>query len=293
MDTYAHIIEKYSVKNVAEINLLNQELNKVYQQREKPQDETDTKSFNNYLEHMSACLKHPVYLKLFDKITSPLMKGDYLLKLLDQIYPGKSNQDKVESLRKFRKNLKDKSFQFTKDDLRDIEQVRSYLQSIIKRIGMYNNHYYRVEECDTSIIPTELLKCRVNISFNVEESKELQNHRELYLNRQKAKAQSVCKNDLNELEILSQRENIKLAKEAADYVISPLLGDSSCATKNKQSSEEDKKIINSVVDKANEVKNDLEKNVKPFTTEEIVSPSTEFINPIAKLREKVLRRVGR
>ncbi|WP_264374738.1 MULTISPECIES: DEAD/DEAH box helicase family protein [unclassified Wolbachia] len=293
VDTYAHIIEKYSVKNVAEINLLNQELNKVYQQREKPQDETDTKSFNNYLEHMSACLKHPVYLKLFDKITSPLMKGDYLLKLLDQIYPGKSNQDKVESLRKFRKNLKDKSFQFTKDDLRDIEQVRSYLQSIIKRIGMYNNHYYRVEECDTSIIPTELLKCRVNISFNVEESKELQNHRELYLNRQKAKAQSVCKNDLNELEILSQRENIKLAKEAADYVISPLLGDSSCATKNKQSSEEDKKIINSVVDKANEVKNDLEKNVKPFTTEEIVSPSTEFINPIAKLREKVLRRVGR
>ncbi|WP_341813056.1 hypothetical protein [Wolbachia endosymbiont (group B) of Germaria angustata] len=293
VDTYAHIIEKYSVKNIEAINLLNQKFNEVYQQKEKPQDETDTKSFNNYLEHMSACLKHPVYLKLFDKITSPLMKGDYLLKLLDRIYPEENNQDKVENLRKFRKNLKDKSFQFTKDDLKDIEKVQSYLQSIIKRIGMYNNHYYRVEECDTSIIPTELLKCRVNSSFNVEESKELQNHRKLYLDWQEARAKSVCKNDLNELEILSQRENIKLAKEAADYVISPLLGDSSRAAKNKQNSEEDKEVINGVVAKADQVKNDLEKNVKPFTTEEIISPSTEFINPIAKLREKVLRRVGR
>lgn len=100
VDTYAHIIAEYSVKSVTEINLLSQKFNAVYQQREKPQDEADTKSFNNYLEHMSACLKHPVHLKLFDKITSPLMKGDYLLKLLDQIYPGESNQDKVENLKK-------------------------------------------------------------------------------------------------------------------------------------------------------------------------------------------------
>ncbi|WP_265030365.1 DEAD/DEAH box helicase family protein [Wolbachia endosymbiont (group B) of Athalia cordata] len=319
VDTYAHVVAEYSVKSVTEINLLSEKFNEVYQQRKKPQNETDTKSFNNYLEHMSACLKHPVYLKLFDKITSPLMKGDYLIKLLDQIYPGKSNQDKVESLRKFRKNLKDKSFQFTKDDLRDIEQVRSYLQSIIKRIGMYNNHYYRVEECDTSIIPnyrveecdtsiipnyrveecdtsiipTELLNNKVNGSFHFQESKKLRKHREKYIKLQQSKAKIACESDLNELEILSQRENIKLAKEAADYVISPLLGYSSRTAKNKQISEEDKEVINGVVAKAGEIKNDLEKNVKPSTTEEIISPSTEFINPIAKLREKVLRRVGR
>ncbi|WP_353280547.1 DEAD/DEAH box helicase family protein [Wolbachia endosymbiont (group B) of Cyclophora punctaria] len=285
VDTYAHIIAEYSVKNVEEINLLNQKFNEVYQQKEKTQDEADTKSFNNYLEHINACLKHPVHLKLFDKIISPLMKGDYLLKLLDQIYPGENNQNKVENLKKFRKNLKDKSFQFTKDDLGDIEQVQSYLQSIIERIGMYNNHYYRVEEYKGDIIPAKLLDYRVNSRFDVIEDEKLQSRRNLYLEWQKGRAKSVCKNDLNELKVLSQRENIKLAKEAADYVISPLLGDSSRAAKNKQSSEEDKKIINSVVDKANEVKNDLEKNVKPFTTEEIISPSTEFINPIAKLKD--------
>ncbi|WP_264953190.1 MULTISPECIES: DEAD/DEAH box helicase family protein [unclassified Wolbachia] len=285
VDTYAHIIAEYSVKNVKEINLLNQKFNEVYQQKEKTQDEADTKSFNNYLEHINACLKHPVHLKLFDKIISPLMKGDYLLKLLDQIYPGENNQNKVENLKKFRKNLKDKSFQFTKDDLGDIKQVQSYLQSIIERIGMYNNHYYRVEEYKGDIIPAKLLDYRVNSRFDVIEDEKLQSRRNLYLKWQKGRAKSVCKNDLNELKVLSQRENIKLAKEAADYVISPLLGDSSRAAKNKQSSEEDKKIINSVVDKANEVKNDLEKNVKPFTTEEIISPSTEFINPIAKLKD--------
>ncbi|WP_264729848.1 hypothetical protein [Wolbachia endosymbiont (group B) of Episyrphus balteatus] len=292
VNAYAHIIAEYSVKNVAEINLLNQKFNEVYQQIEEPEDKTDTKSFNNYLEHMSACLKHPVSIKLFDKITSPLMKGDYLLKLLDQIYPGEKNQDKVENLRKFRKNLKDKSFQFTKDDLNDIKNVQSCLASIIERISMYHDHYYRVKEYKDNIIPSNLLDYRVNSSFNVEESEKLQNKRNLYLNWQKVRAKSVCKNDLNELKILSQRENIKLAREAAGYVISPLLGDSSRAAKNKQSSEEDKKIINSVVDKVNEVKNDLEKNVKPFTTEDVISPSTKFINPIAKLREKVLRRVG-
>ncbi|WP_265028155.1 hypothetical protein [Wolbachia endosymbiont (group B) of Emmelina monodactyla] len=131
----------------------------------------------------------------------------------------------------------------------------------------------------------KLLDYRVNSRFDVIEDEKLQSRRNLYLKWQKGRAKSVCKNDLNELKVLSQRENIKLAKEAADYVISPLLGDSSRAAKNKQSSEEDKKIINSVVDKANEVKNDLEKNVKPFTTEEIISPSTEFINPIAKLKD--------
>ncbi|WP_264719458.1 hypothetical protein [Wolbachia endosymbiont (group B) of Eucosma cana] len=285
-NTYAHVIAEYSVKNVQEINLLNQKFNEVYQQKEKPQDETDTKNFNNYLEHMSACLKHPVHLKLFDKITLPLMKGDYLLKVLDQIYPEKNNQDKVENLREFRKNLKDKSFQFTKDDLQNIEQVQSYLQNIIEKINIYNSHYYRVQERDDSIIiPNELLKCKVNSASDVKESKELGERRQQYIKLQQTKAGITCESDLNELEILSQRENIKLAKEAADYVISPLLGDSSRAAKNKQNSEEDKAVINSVVAKANEVKNDLEKNVKPFTTEEIISPSTEFINPIAKLKD--------
>ncbi|WP_241654111.1 hypothetical protein [Wolbachia endosymbiont of Laodelphax striatellus] len=288
VDTYAHIIAEYSVKNVEEITLLSEKFNEVYQQIEEPEDKTDTKSFNNYLEHMSACLKHPVHLKWFDKITLPLMKGDYLLKLLDQIYPEQNNQDKVENLRKFRKNLEDKSFQFTKDDLKDIEKVQSYLQDIIARINIYNNYYYRIGECDISIIPTELLKCRVNSSFNVKESEKLQGHRNLYLSWQKARAKSVCKNDLNELKVLSQRENIKLAKETADYVISPLLGDSSRAAKNKQSSEEDKAFINGVVAKADKVKNDLEKNVKPFTTEDIISPSTEFINPIAKLKDTLI-----
>ena len=286
VDTYAHIIAEYSVKSVTEINLLSQKFNAVYQQREKPQDEADTKNFNNYLEHMSACLKHPVHLKLFDKITLPLMKGDYLLKVLDQIYPEKNNQDKVENLRKFRKNLKDKSFQFTKDDLQNIEQVQSYLQNIIEKINIYNSHYYRVQERDDSIIiPNELLKCKVNSASDVKESKELGEHRQQYIKLQQDKAEITCESDLNELEVLSQRENIKLAKEAADYVISPLLGDSSRAAKNKQSLEEDKAVINSVVAKADQVKNDLEKNVKPLTTEEIVSPSTEFINPIAKLKD--------
>lgn len=285
VDTYAHIIAEYSVKSVTEINLLSEKFNEVYQQRKKTQDENDTKSFNNYLEHINACLKHPVHLKLFDKITSPLKKGDYLLKLLDQIYPGGRNQDKVESLRKFRKNLKDKSFKFTKDDLQNIEQVQSYLQNIIQRINIYNSHYYRVEEHDDSTIPSAVSQYRINSRSDIGESEESKGDREYYIKSQQGKAGITCESDLNELEILSQRENIKLAKEAADYVISPLLGDSSCATKNKQSSEEDKKIINSVVDKANEVKNDLEKNVKPFTTEEIVSPSTEFINPIAKLKD--------
>lgn len=215
------------------------------------------------------------------------MKGDYLLKLLDQIYPGESNQDKVENLKKFRKNLKDKSFQFTKDDLKDIGEVQSYLQSITERINIYSNYYYRVKE-DASIIPSTLFRYRVNSSFNFTESEKLQNSRNLYLNWQEGGAKSVCKNDLNELKVLSQRENIKLAKEAADYVISPLLGDSSSAAKNKQSSEEDKAVINSVVAKASEVKNDLEKNVKPFTTEDIISPSTEFINPIAKLKDTLI-----
>lgn len=285
VDTYAHIIAEYSVKNVAEINLLNQELNKVYQQKEKPQNETDTKSFNNYLEHMSACLKHPVYLKLFDKITSPLMKGGYLLKLLEQIYPGKSNQDKVESLRKFRKNLKDKSFKFTKDDLQNIEQVQSYLQNIIQRINIYNSHYYRVEEHDDSTIPSAVSQYRINSRSDIGESKESKGDREYYIQLQQGKALITCESDLNELKILSQRENIKLAKEAADYVISPMLGDSSRAAKNKQISEEDKEVINGVVAKAGKIKNDLEKNVKPFTTEEIISPSTQFINPIAKLKD--------
>ncbi|WP_438456576.1 DEAD/DEAH box helicase family protein [Wolbachia endosymbiont of Kerria lacca] len=285
VDTYAHIIAEYSVKNVTEIHLLSEKFNEAYQQRKKPQDETDTKSFNNYLEHMSACLKHPVHLKLFDKIVSPLMKGDYLLKLLDQIYPGENNQNKVENLRKFRKNLKDKSFQFKKDDLSNIEQVQSYLQNIIERINICNNNYYRVGKYDTSIIPAAVSKYRINSTCEIEESKESSECRQKYIEQQQRKAGITCESDLNELEILSQRENIKLAKEAADYVISPLLGDSSRAAKNKQSSEEDKTIINSVVDKANEVKNDLEKNVKLFTVEEIVSPSTEFINPIAKLKD--------
>ncbi|WP_395461039.1 DEAD/DEAH box helicase family protein [Wolbachia endosymbiont (group B) of Ablattaria laevigata] len=285
VDTYAHVVAEYSVKSVTEINLLSEKFNGAYQQRKKPQDETGTKSFNNYLEHINACLKHPVHLKLFDKITSPLMKGDYLLKLLDQIYPGKNNPDKVENLNKFRKNLKDKSFQFTKDDLKDIEEVQSYLQNIIERINIYNNNYYKIKECDASIIPPALSKYRVNSTCEIEESKESSECRQKYIEQQQCKAGITCESDLNELEILSQRENIKLAREAADYVISPLLGDSSRAAKNKQSSEEDKKIINSVVDKVNEVKNDLEKNVKPFTTEDVISPSTKFINPIAKLKD--------
>lgn len=285
VDTYAHIIAEYSIKSITEINLLSEKFNEVYQQREKPQDETDTKSFNNYLEHMSACLKHPVHLKLFDKIISPLMKGDYLLKLLGQIYLGENNQDKVENLRKFRKNLKDKSFQFKKDDLSNIEQVQSYLQNIIERINIYNNTYYRVEKCDTFIIPAAVSKYSINNTCEIEESEESSKCRQEYIDQQQRKARITCESDLNELEILSQRENIKLAKEVADYVISPLFGDSSRAAKNKQSSEEDKAVINSVVAKASEVKNDLEKNVKPFTTEDIISPSTEFINPIAKLKD--------
>jgi hypothetical protein len=123
--------------------------------------------------------------------------------------------------------------------------VQSYLQSITERINIYSNYYYRVKE-DASIIPSALSKYRVNNTCNIEEDKKLGEHRQQYIELQQDKAKSACRSDLNELKVLSQRENIKLAKEAADYVISPLLGDSSSAAKNKQSSEEDKAVINSV-----------------------------------------------
>ncbi|MGL9718153.1 MAG: hypothetical protein ACR5K9_05710 [Wolbachia sp.] len=278
--TYAHIIAEYSVKDVMEIGLLMGKFVEIYQQREKPRDETDAKSLNNYLEHINACLKHPVYLKLFDKITSPLMKGDYLLKLLDQLYPEENNQDKVEKLRTFRKNLKDLSFKFTKDDLSNIEQVQFYLVNILGRINAFNNYYYNQENCNASIIPRELLEYRID-GVGTKGSKST--HKDFYLGFQGARALSACKNDLSELNILSQRENIKLAKETADYVISPLLSGYSKAAKRKQGSEEDKAVINNIVTVAGQVKNDLEKSVEPFTTQDILSPSTKFINPIINL----------
>ncbi|WP_395463223.1 DEAD/DEAH box helicase family protein [Wolbachia endosymbiont of Cantharis cryptica] len=291
VDTYAHIIAEYSIKNVKEINLLSKRFFEIYQQREKPQDETDTKSFNNYLEHINACLKHPVHLNLFDKITSPLMKGDYLLKLLNQLYPGENNQDKVERLRTFRKNLKDKSFQFTKDDLSNIEQIQSYLGNILGRISALNAYYYNQEGCDASIIPSVLSQYRVNSIFGIRESEKSGENRQCYIVLQQARAEVACERDLNELEVLSQRENIKLVKEAADYVISPLLGDSSKATKKKQGSEEDKAIINSVVAVAGKVKDDLKK-VEPFIAKDIMLPSTECVNAIVKSLSKKVHTDG-
>ncbi|MFP3021394.1 MAG: hypothetical protein ACEY3K_00040 [Wolbachia sp.] len=280
--TYARIIAKYSIKNVEEIRLLYEKFCKIYEQREKPQNETDTKSFNNYLEHINACLKHPVYLKLFDKVTSPLMKGDYLLKLLNQLFPEEDNQDKVGKLRTFRKNLKDKSFKFTKDDLSNVEQIQLYLQGIFSRIKELNNYYYNQECNDISIIPSELSQYGID-GMCTEGSKKSNKYKERYLDFQNYRAILACLSDLNELKILSKREEIKLAKEVADYVISPLLGDSSYAAKNKQASEEDRKVLKSVITMAGQVKNDLEKEVKPFTAKDILSPNTEFVNPIVRL----------
>jgi hypothetical protein len=283
--TYTHIIAEYSIKNVTEIELLGKKLFEVYQQREKPQDEADTKSFNNYLEHINAYLKHPVYLKFFDKITSPLMKDDHLLKLLNQLYPEENNQDKVEKLKTFRKNLKDESFKFTKGDLSDIEQVKFYLIKIFQRIKGFNDYYYSQEYCNTSIIPPELLKYRsdsilyTDDMLNIKESEIPNKRRECYVDSQKLRASIACQNDLNELKILSKREEIKLAKEAADYVISPLLGDFSKAEK----SDKDKEVVKNIATVAGQVKDDLDKNVEPITTKDVLSPSTKFVNPIVRL----------
>ncbi|NSM56338.1 hypothetical protein HET73_01745 [Wolbachia endosymbiont of Atemnus politus] len=122
----------------------------------------------------------------------------------------------------------------------------------------------------------------MNSAFGIQEGEKSGESRKGYIELQRARAGSACENDLNELEILSQRENIKLAKEAADYVISPLLTGYSKAAKKKQGSEEDKAVINSIVTVAGQVKNDLDKNVEPFTAKDILSPSTEFVNPIVK-----------
>jgi hypothetical protein len=282
VQTYAHVIENYDIRKIAEIQFLQEKFSSVYGKRERPQEGADVKNLNNYLEHITACLKHSVYLKLFDKITSPLMKGDYLLKLLNELYPEGGNEDKVKQLKEFRKNLRNKSFKFIRDDLDNIEQIQSYLQKIVEGMSAFNNHYYNLKD-SSSIIPAQLSQYKINTTSGAAESKELQERRKTYVELQQSRANSACENDLKELEILEQRGNIKLSKEAADYIVSPFCGGSSKAVKNKQGLSEEEKAINSVITVAGQVKNDLENNIKPFTTQDIISPDTKFLNPIAQL----------
>lgn len=284
VNIYGHVIANYGIRKITEIQLVQSKFSLVYQQRERPPENADAKSLDNYLEHINACLKHPVYLKLFDKITSPLMKGDYLLKFLDKLDPESNNQDKVEELKQFRKNLRNKSFKFTKDDLDNIEQIQSCLQKITIGIEVFNKHYYNEEV--SSFIPAQLSQYKINTTPETEkpgteESARSEESRKGYVKLQRARAQIACEKDLEKLETLSKRESIKLAGQAADCILSPFLGDSSKAVSTKPELSEEEKAKNSVVIEAGEASDQLN-NTKPFTTNDIISPDTKCLNPVAR-----------
>ncbi|WCR53469.1 MAG: hypothetical protein PG981_000491 [Wolbachia endosymbiont of Ctenocephalides orientis wCori] len=101
-------------------------------------------NYSYYTEHMSSCVKNPIFLELLSNVVMPLYNDGMLLKTFDTLCPGENNQSKVEKICGLYDSLSNKD----ELDLNNVDDVITYTTQIGGVVGNAVQLYYMGQECD-------------------------------------------------------------------------------------------------------------------------------------------------